>query len=76
MEFPNPDYGEFTELEEVQSYKKSEDSANISYQGREGEGQLLPSQCDAATAEHDLHLQGVQGVQCTLHKDGNVGQLN
>ena len=33
VELVNPNNGEFTELEEVKSYEKPEDSTNICYQG-------------------------------------------
>ena len=42
VELVDPNYGEFTELEEVKSYEKPEDSTNICYKGREGEGIFLP----------------------------------
>ena len=63
---------EFSSLEEVKSYEKSEDSPYISYEGAEGEGELLLLHSDGPAREYDHD----HGLILSHRRNRIVGKLN
>ena len=65
MQFIDPNKGEFPEVDEAKTDEESQDSTNVSHEGPEGEGLLLPLHDDAAAGEQngDVCLIGSRNTE-------------